>query len=256
MKKIAFMLVALIVFSLGSNSCKKDELESREIVIPEQYAKKWLVNNNDRAVDYISIEITQYGYYFIVFDDNTYITGSCYVDTDDNIILVGYGYIEILDLGDEGFSFILHLDDNDEPETIFTTAAQEMDVTDETELLCTTWHITEYYFVSGGETTWVQPSDTYNYSTFDVTFTTYGTYFTHQAYTHQGTPGELYDNRYWQWTNDDNEAVCYGLTESEAQSCGATANVTTLTGEEFVLEGSSTNIYGQTMTYYIKGTTL
>ncbi len=255
MKKIAILLVGLLLLSLGFNACKKDEPEgSREKVIPEMYAKKWLVNTNQKSVDYISIEITEYGYYFILFDDNSSVSGTCYVDGDDNIILVNYGYIEVLDVDGEVFSFILHIDDTNEAETIFTTEAEEMEVTDETDLLCVTWHISEYYFVSGNDTTWAQPSDTYDFSVFDVTFTTYGTYFTHEEYSYQGTPSTLYENRYWRWTNDDNDEICYGLTQDQADECGYSAEITTLTDGELIMEGTTTNVYGQSYHFYVKGT--
>lgn len=251
MKKFILNIMLFSSIIMAFTACKKDKTEPEPIVnpttqktVPAQYAKKWYVNTTKsiNAVDYVWIEFTTNGHYFIMFDDGTAISGSCYYSSSNNrIILENYGYVEIVNIDSTNFSFILYINATAETSTIFTTVGSQTVTGTTANLLCKTWKVVEYYFVdqNTNDTSYAVPNNQITYSRFDVNFTSYGTYFTSEEYTYNGTPGTIYDNRYWRFADGSESILCYGLTQAQSDNCEYSCNITTLNSSSLIIEGNN-----------------
>ena len=245
------MLFSSIIMAF--TACKKDKTEpepspivtpTTQKTVPSQYAKKWYVSTtkSTNTVEYVWIEFTTNGHYFIMFDDGTATSGSCYFSSSNNrIILENYGYVEIVSIDSTNFSFILYINATAETSTIFTTVGSQTITGTTANLLCKTWKVVEYYMVNTStfDTSYAIPSDMITYSRFDVNFTSYGTYFTSEEYTYNGQPGVLYDNRYWRFSDGNESILCYGLTQVQSDNCEYSCNITTINSNLLLLEGNS-----------------
>jgi len=260
--KTKLLLLSLVCFSiLFLTNCKKDEDNQEQTtqttttpkkVIPETYAKKWVVNTKSGIV-FQWIEFTEFGLYFISFDDYSYKSGTCSYDESSNkIILDNYGYVEIESLDGNVISINVYVNETQETIGLVATEGKELPASSQTTLLCKTWDIIEYSITdeSTGETIPIYPSPAIDYSRYDVAFTSYGTYFTTSVYNVQGMESGLYENRYWKWSNSSENSICYGTNKETSDNCDYTCGISI--NEDILIMEGTTQSMGMTYSFNLK----
>jgi hypothetical protein len=258
MKKQLAMFGLICMSVLLLSYCKKDKAEDEtnntpKKVIPQEYAKKWVVNSKDGII-FQWLEFTELGYYFLSFDDGTFVSGLCtYDESSDQIILINFGYVEIVSIDGNVISINVYVNETGETIDLVATGSDEIPSSTNTDLLCRTWDIVEYTMTneSTSDVTILYPTTSYDVSRYDVAFTTYGTYFTTMIYSMGGSPGEMYENRYWKWSDASENELCYGTSQEMCDSCGYTTGITSINTDELILEGSNES-GGTVYTFYIR----
>lgn len=145
MKNLKQILIVIFVLTLIA-SCDKDENELKETLEKATISAKWIVGNSS---EYESFEFNESGNYIVVENTTTKSTidqiilfGTYKIINNRTIVLSGFGTLTISKINENSISFSIQLASNPDNEIVINASKQEeMESSNNTDLLCRTWEL-------------------------------------------------------------------------------------------------------------------
>ena len=233
MENVKQILAVILIITFFS-ACEKSEEDPMDNLKTSINAK-WNVDNSGK---YISFEFNESGNYIIVKNvTKTYenkqvvLFGSYQMMENNNILLPGFGTLNIIDIEKSGISFSIQLIDNTINE-IFINASKENEIASstKTDLLCKTWEMLSVNGELAGGTD------------MEITslFSKSGTYFVSYATPEDENAGGLAQ---WRWKDETETHLLYSWAEVPAWEKADSVHISELTSTKLkIIDGDDTYI--------------